>query len=226
MVVSRRSPASLSISVDWMVAISCRPRLLRTMSRPLDSGACCGRVHGERGTGWCQRVIFLDWSAPPGLWQARRRCCRLYHWSGACFAPSMLKRSKLTAPDFERLARIPCPIASSCGRDSSCRRCTRPRARATRRPLARADAALDGEPAARDRAAGQSGRRALCCRCPLSLSAEASNGTPAIGFGCIGKITTRAGIVRIADDLRMIWGCYCPHDDLRMLLSAYCLHPL
>ena len=105
-------------------------------------------------------------------------------------------------------------------------RCTRPRARATSRPLARADAALDVEPAARDRAAGQSGRRALCCRCPLSLSAEASNGTPAIGFGCIGKITTRAGIVRIADDLRMIWGCYCPHDDLRMLLSAYCLHPL
>src|SRR5262249_38958044 len=29
----------------------------------------------------------------------------------------MLRRSKLTAPDFERLARIPCPIASlaSCG---------------------------------------------------------------------------------------------------------------
>src|SRR5215475_3986149 len=36
-------------------------------------------------------------------------------------------------------------------------RCTRLRARATSRPLARADAALDGEPAARDRAAGQSG---------------------------------------------------------------------
>ena len=39
MVVRRRRPASLSMSVDWMVAISCRPRLLRTMSSPLDSGA-------------------------------------------------------------------------------------------------------------------------------------------------------------------------------------------
>jgi hypothetical protein len=39
MVVRRRRPVSLSISVDWMVAISCRPRLLRIMSRPLDSGA-------------------------------------------------------------------------------------------------------------------------------------------------------------------------------------------
>jgi hypothetical protein len=34
-------------------------------------------------------------------------------------------------------------------------RCTRPRARATTRPLARVDAAVDGEPAARDRAADQ-----------------------------------------------------------------------
>jgi hypothetical protein len=39
MVVRRTSPASLSIPVDWMVAISCRPRLLRIMSKPLDSGA-------------------------------------------------------------------------------------------------------------------------------------------------------------------------------------------
>ena len=39
MVVRRRRPPSLSISVDWIVAISCRPRLLRTMSKPLDSGA-------------------------------------------------------------------------------------------------------------------------------------------------------------------------------------------
>jgi hypothetical protein len=31
----------------------------------------------------------------------------LCHWSGAWVQPSMLKRSKLTAPDFERLVRIP-----------------------------------------------------------------------------------------------------------------------
>ena len=39
MVVRRSRPACLSISVAWIVAISCRPRLLRTMSNPLDSGA-------------------------------------------------------------------------------------------------------------------------------------------------------------------------------------------
>ncbi len=38
-VVRRRRPASLSMPVAWIVAISCRPRLLRTMSNPLDSGA-------------------------------------------------------------------------------------------------------------------------------------------------------------------------------------------
>src|SRR5215468_4411784 len=38
-VVRRRSPASLSIVVVWIVAISYRPRPLRTMSRPLDNGA-------------------------------------------------------------------------------------------------------------------------------------------------------------------------------------------
>ena len=38
-VVRRRRPASLSIPVAWIVAISWRPRLLRTMSNPLDSGA-------------------------------------------------------------------------------------------------------------------------------------------------------------------------------------------
>ena len=50
--------------------------------------------------------------SPPGLWQARRKYYRLYHWSGAWLAPSMLRTSKLTAPDFERLARTPWPIAS------------------------------------------------------------------------------------------------------------------
>ena len=38
-VVSRTSPASLSIAVVCTVAISCWPRLLRTMSSPLGKGA-------------------------------------------------------------------------------------------------------------------------------------------------------------------------------------------
>ena len=67
---------------------------------------------GEGGPDGAQRAISPDSSAPPGLWRARRKCCRLYHWSGAWLAPSMLRTSKLTAPDFERLARTPCPIAS------------------------------------------------------------------------------------------------------------------
>src|SRR5262247_1896284 len=65
-------------------------------------------------------------------------------------------------------ARLPEWQLRPCNRTRTARalclgRCTRPRARATSRPLARADAALDGEPAARDRVAGQSGLRALCC---------------------------------------------------------------
>src|SRR4051812_41036901 len=32
-------PVAWSISVVWTVAISCRPRLFRTISRPLESGA-------------------------------------------------------------------------------------------------------------------------------------------------------------------------------------------
>src|ERR1700738_4635862 len=51
MVVSRSRPASLSISVDWMVAISCRPRLLRTISNPLDSGAYRKVRSASRGKG-------------------------------------------------------------------------------------------------------------------------------------------------------------------------------
>ena len=38
-VVSRMSPASLSISVDCTAAISWRPKVLRTMSSPLAKGA-------------------------------------------------------------------------------------------------------------------------------------------------------------------------------------------
>src|SRR5262245_4215496 len=52
-VYSRIRPESLSMEVVWTVAISCLPRTLRTISRPLDSGAyrnvrscCCG--NGDR----------------------------------------------------------------------------------------------------------------------------------------------------------------------------------
>ena len=43
--------------------------------------------------------------------RARPRSRRSTHWTGA-WRPSKLKTSKLTAPDFDRLARTPCPIAS------------------------------------------------------------------------------------------------------------------
>src|SRR5271165_4975012 len=53
MVVRRISPASVSIAVVCTVAISWRPRVLRTMSSPLESGAyrkvrSCSRGNGER----------------------------------------------------------------------------------------------------------------------------------------------------------------------------------
>src|SRR3954449_13463479 len=54
-VVRRRRPASLSISVAWIVAISCRPRLLRTMSNPLDSGAYRKVRSASRGKG--ERIV-------------------------------------------------------------------------------------------------------------------------------------------------------------------------
>src|ERR1700730_17711925 len=49
-VVRRRRPASLSMPVDWIVAISCWPRILRMMSQPLDSGAYWKVGSGSRGT--------------------------------------------------------------------------------------------------------------------------------------------------------------------------------
>src|SRR5215813_7329591 len=39
----------LSIAVDCTIAIACRPRLLRTISRPLDSGAYRKARPGSRG---------------------------------------------------------------------------------------------------------------------------------------------------------------------------------
>ena len=38
-VVSRTKPAAVSMAVVCTAAISCRPKLLRTISRPLDRGA-------------------------------------------------------------------------------------------------------------------------------------------------------------------------------------------
>src|SRR5271157_1380418 len=57
-VVRRRRPASLSIPVAWIVAISCRPRLLRTMSNPLDSGAYRKVRSASRGKG--ERMVAVS----------------------------------------------------------------------------------------------------------------------------------------------------------------------
>src|SRR5262249_13717192 len=70
-----------------------------------------GLLHGGRGIGLSQQATSLDWSAPLALWQAPPQWCRWIHWSCAQLA-SKLSTSKLTAPDFERLARIPWPMAS------------------------------------------------------------------------------------------------------------------
>src|SRR5262249_34501265 len=63
------------------------------------------------GIGLSQQAISRDWSVPLELWPAPPRWCQSIHWSGA-WLPSMLKTSKLTAPDLDRLARMPWPIAS------------------------------------------------------------------------------------------------------------------
>src|ERR1700738_2302864 len=52
MVVRRRRPASLSISVDWMVAISCRPRLLRTRCNRRERGIGQPRPRGLARAGF------------------------------------------------------------------------------------------------------------------------------------------------------------------------------
>src|SRR5262249_54331770 len=67
--------------------------------------------HGGKVIGWSQQATSLDWSVPPAPWQALPRWCQWIHRSGA-WLPSMLKTSKLTAPDLDRLARTPWPIAS------------------------------------------------------------------------------------------------------------------
>src|SRR5262249_45052762 len=71
----------------------------------------CALLRGGKGSEWWPQAISLDWSVPPALWRAPPQWCPLSHWSCAR-SISMLSRSKLTAPDFERLARIPWPIAS------------------------------------------------------------------------------------------------------------------
>src|SRR5262245_35317084 len=50
-VVRRSRPASLSIPVAWIVAISCRPRLLRTMFNPVDISAKRKEPPASRGKG-------------------------------------------------------------------------------------------------------------------------------------------------------------------------------
>src|SRR5262249_3765694 len=70
-----------------------------------------GLLLGGRWTGLSQQATSPDWSVPLAPWQVLRRWCRWIHWSGA-WLPSTLRTSKLTAPDFDRLARMPWPIAS------------------------------------------------------------------------------------------------------------------
>jgi hypothetical protein len=45
----RRTSPSFSIAVDWTIAVAWRPRLLRAISRPLDSGAYRKARPGLRG---------------------------------------------------------------------------------------------------------------------------------------------------------------------------------
>src|ERR1700731_1281923 len=76
MVVRRRRPASLSISVDWIVAISCRPRLLRNIQTARQRGIAEGAVGfpGEGGPDdsnerflWIRRSAWALASAPEML---------------------------------------------------------------------------------------------------------------------------------------------------------------
>src|SRR5215471_2251193 len=75
-------------------------------ARQTGHSGSCGLLRGERGIGWWQQATSLDWSVPLAPWQVPPRWCRWIHWSGA-WLPSLLKTSKLTAPDLDRLARMP-----------------------------------------------------------------------------------------------------------------------
>src|SRR5437870_2324686 len=60
-VVRRTNPASLSIAVVCTAAISCRPRLLRTISSPLERGAYRKARSPPRGPG-AEIIAVSDFS--------------------------------------------------------------------------------------------------------------------------------------------------------------------
>ena len=114
MVVRWTMPAAVSIAVVCTVAISCWPSVLRTMSRPLDErrvaeGALA--VARERRCGWWRSATSPGCDSACAL--ASAAASAAIDLTGArAWAASISMRSKLTAPDFERLARMPWPIAS------------------------------------------------------------------------------------------------------------------
>src|SRR5258708_14950001 len=71
----------------------------------------CDRPRGEMATVWWRPATSPDWLVRPEPWRGRPQWPRSIHCSAAWPASSS-SRSKLMAPDFERLARMPCPIAS------------------------------------------------------------------------------------------------------------------
>jgi hypothetical protein len=95
-----------------MTAISCSLSVLRTISSPLERGAAEGALRLPGPPRWDgrrerffrgSRVALVPWREP-------RPERRVIHWTVAR-AASVSRTSKLTAPDFERFARTPCPIA-------------------------------------------------------------------------------------------------------------------
>ena len=67
------------------------------------------RLAGRRG--WSRSATSPDWSVRPAPWRRRRRSPPIDSLD-RCMGRLRVKRSKLTAPDFERLARTPWPMAS------------------------------------------------------------------------------------------------------------------
>src|SRR5208337_4418516 len=57
-------------------------------------------------------TLSPDWQAPPAPSPAPQRSPRSLHWTAAWVPSPLARRSKLTAPDFDRLARLPWPVAS------------------------------------------------------------------------------------------------------------------
>ena len=106
MVVRFTNPAAWSTAVVCTVAISCCPRVLRTISSPLESGAyrklrspSPGRAALNGGGQRLFRVHKLGLSLGQGRGQRRDRVTGPVHGLA-----SAARTSKLTAPDFERLA--------------------------------------------------------------------------------------------------------------------------